>query len=402
MSLNIDFGTISDSIGLTVDDMIDLLDEDVVEEQRWELDSKEIKTIFSVVKSIVGKSPITKCVRLEATKVGLVISATDSLSFLQYEAGILNSGQILQGAYTILFSSIEPLLAMLPKNKTVIYERDGFLYVQLIGGSFPIATVNADVYTNWDKVGIGAKIGKIDTENMQTVIRDLLPYISSSEQVQDRKITFDVEDGQTYAFASYKWSIVRTPVQAEGVANVDLRYKDLQILKQLLQASSGENVHMYSVEGMNAIAVQSLNYTYYFVKGTVAPHPLTRKLLNSLMQDCYRFKANYNHFLQVLKFANQNQDILSEVKVRTSSQSLFIDVKLTNGIVTTFRIMGNSSTQMPEISVELNKEVGLTTLKAVSMAEAKSSTEIDIVFSKDMSYIGFCGISQSLISVGKS
>lgn len=391
-------------LGLTINDMLDLDDAEITQDFRWEVDSKEFKSILGVIKSIVAKSPIAKAVRLEATNLGLVISATDTLSFLQYEAGILNSQQVLQGSYTVLFSSLEPLIPMLPKNKTVIYSKDNLLYVQLVGGSFPISTINQDIFGNWDAVTIGEKIGKIDTEDMRTVIRDMLPYITSSEQPQDRKITFDVEDDTTYAFASYKWSMVRTPVNAEGIKDVDVRYKDLQILKQLLSASSGEHVHLYSVNGMDAIAVQSLNYSYYFVKSVKNNAPLTRKLLHSLIEspDSHVFMVNYSHFFQVVKFANQNPDIVGEISIRVSNDFLFVEVTLNNGIHSTFKIMGQPvSAGIPPISIKLDKEVALTTLRAITMDEVKSSTELSVVFSNDLSYVGFAGVSESIISASK-
>lgn len=394
MALDIDYSAYD--LGLSTDDMLDLEEDDVTEEAHWEIESKEFKAILSVIKAMVARSPIPKMVRFESSSLGLKISSTDSMSFVQYDVSILNSKNIMQGSFTVPFSSLESLVMMLPKNKTVIYLSKDVLYVQLVGGSFPVYCTSTDIFSMWDKVSIGEKIGKIKTGDTKRIIHDLLPYITSSDQIQDRKISLDSENGVTYAFASYLWSMVRTPIQAEGISSVDLRFKDLQIIKLLLNSTSSDHIHLYEVNGMSAVAIQSLNYSYYFVKSTPYSPSLTRKILGGLGQDNQEFLANYSHLLQVVKFANQNQDILPDINFIISDSVLFIEVALSNGTHSTFKILGVPSKKLPNFKVKMNKEVVFNTLKAVTLNE--ESSDIKIRFSPDFSYCGFSALSDSVIS----
>lgn len=399
MSLN--FAEIESSLGgLTVEDMIDMEEEIDIPYDRWELNSKELRSVISVVKQIVSKSPSDKVIQFKKTRFGLRVSTTDTLSYMYYDISISNVRKVLEGTFYVSYASIDSLMSMLPSQKTAIFLKDGTLHVQLMGGSFPLTHVSTGIFVPWESLSIGDKIGKVLTSGFQQTLRDMTPYISQAEQVQDRKLLIDQEGQRSFAFGMYKWSMIRTPIQFDGMPQLEIRYKDLQVIKSLLQSFSTDHTHFYKANGMEGteiVAVQGLKYTYFFVKSVPSTSQLTRRLLDSLQETNYVFQVNGLHLQQVLKFAVQNQDILEELKVRVSGNHLFIELQTSNGIRSTFKVMGRAECDIPDMLIKVNKQILFIVLASVSR-NSDFSTSCMVKISKDMSYIGFSSISDSLIS----
>lgn len=384
--------------GLTVDDMIDTSVLSRSNKIRWEVSTSELKSVFSVVKHMVSKSPLGKLFRISRSKYGIKLSATDGNSCFSYELELKNNSNIMDASFFILYSSMESLVPLFPDDVTSFYQENNILYVELKGGIFPIQTTQTDIFSVWDTVEIGKKIGKFETNNLKNVIRDTIPYVLQSEQMQDRRVVVEKESDCTYLYGSYRWSMLRTPLVAEQAGSMEWRIRDIQAIKLLMQHFPSENIHFYQARGGNVplLAVQGIRYEYLFVKNDYSTSSMSKKLLSSFSKDHIYFFADRYNLNQVLDFCNKNEEIQENIGFLISSNSLFILMHMKNGLNTTFRINGYSPVDLPEWKAYVQKHVAYSTFKSVSPLEETDFLEVG--FSQDQNYLGFFGVSDSLIS----
>lgn len=377
-------------LDLTIDDMLDLSDDETTVEDRWEFNSKQFRSLIQIFKSILRKNPFSQNITFVPRKHFVEVWCDGVQSILKYDLPVQNIDHVLSGPLSISLSTLEPLLSALPKNKVVIYKGDdGYFYMQLVGCVYPLIQDPNQVNPSIGRQDVKATV---QVESLLKVFSSFLPYVNANENVYDRVIHF-VEDG--YAWAKYKWSQVQCEFQSDLPVSFILTQKNIQILKNLLNLTSSNVVQI--TESDDYRGFHTTEFSFYVVKENVEDynHEIYKKAFQEFEHDSVPFRLNYQHFYHAVRFLEQNPFIQENVDVELKDNILKLNGMLQNHMPVYFRFLCNPVSDTIEGTFSINKNLLYHLVKAVDV----DGEFITFKVKKDFTKIGLEGNSKGMMAV---
>ena len=199
-----------------------------IKEPHMKISTKEFSEALKIAKSVLSsnsKDLISRSVLLKIENGVLYLYCTDFDIYLKLKLNVLNTENTLSDTVIFPLDSMMQLLKAVPST-TIISKKENSYYINLVGGNVILEThtVDESKFKFTDNMNISDKT--INSSDLYNIIKDFSPLVSSAISPSEKRIVFSNKVISTYMLSSISADL--------DLPELDLRVKDMTILKQLL------------------------------------------------------------------------------------------------------------------------------------------------------------------------
>ena len=228
-----------------------------IKEPHMKISTKEFSEALKIAKSVLSsnsKDLISRSVLLKIENGVLYLYCTDFDIYLKLKLNVLNTENTLSDTVIFPLDSMMQLLKAVPST-TIISKKEDSYYINLVGGNVILEThtVDESKFKFTDNMNISDKT--INSSDLYNIIKDFSPLVSSAISPSEKRIVFSNKVISTYMLSSISADL--------DLPELDLRVKDMTILKQLTNLEKEEELSIYfGSNGRCAIKGENFNYTF--------------------------------------------------------------------------------------------------------------------------------------------
>lgn len=360
-----------DNLDESLIDDLDLNNFGTVEEEinlpHIKVATKEFKDVLKIAKSVIATSAkdiISKslCLVREGDKVRAY--ATDFDVYYEGVMDLLNTENILEEPIVFPVDVMIKLIKAVPANLIIIKDEEGYK-LKLAGGDVALEVHSIGV----DKFQCQEQFDKEDKSlnslHLLNIIKDFSPLCFGAVSPQERRIVFNDK-----ALASYMFS----GIMAQGdFPNMDLKIKDMNILKQLLPLTD-EELEFFNTKDAKVPRkmIQSSKYKFTFL---LSNQPANEGIVQGI-QDLEFENGVFIDFLQFYKLVELSSELnysIGKVGLNVDETgSIKLAFKTKKGKDTIFTLDGSINGNVVTLDKEL--EIQSKLLRVLLKAFTKESS----------------------------
>lgn len=220
-------------------------------------DMKDAVNALSKIASTGGRDVLTKSLSFKVEKEILKIRATDFDVHAEKSITVLNNEKILDDHVVIPLALLQKVLKATP-TFTIIFKDGADYFIRLVGGDMLLETYTTDV-ERYSPVFNTEKVGKIDSKELNTLVKDLAPIVATAISPTEKRILL----GEEGAVASYMLALVQSKAKYPVM---DLKTKDIQVLNTLTNSYEGD-LDVYTSVNTDVVrrVIKCDNFSYTFL-----------------------------------------------------------------------------------------------------------------------------------------
>lgn len=374
MDMDLDSVDLEELSGL---DDVDLSDfgevNEVMEFPHVKIPTKDFKEFLKVAKKVSssgGKDIISKAVCMQAVGDQLVCRATDFDVYVMRKLKMLNTENVFSKPIIIPTDILIKLTNAVPVN-TIIYEKEGTMYMRLYGGDINLETYTMDIdkFTFTDAVAANGKVG---VEDLYAVMKDFSTVVTAAVSPTERRITCD----KTGAYASYMFAIL---VANKSLTNFDLKVKDLDVLKTLTVNKKDEDIEVFLTTPevkVNRCLLKGSDFEYAFLLSDNTLSETMKNNISTIVGDTGVF-VDFIQFYKMIEVASELPYAIGKVGINYSEEGIKVNIMTKKGTDNIFDIPGHVQGTPVALKAELVVQAKLLKIILRSFA-TKTSVRLSV------------------------
>lgn len=281
-----------------------------------------------------GRDVVSKSISIHVEDGKMVCRATDFDSYLETKLDLLNEQNVLEEDVCIPTDILMKLAKACPAVTAILKDDEGFK-MRLAGGDILLETLSVPLekFIAPDRPTGGASV---EAPEMLSVIRAMSPIVTAAVSPTERRILFKNGD----AVASYMWAVVKAPGE---YPNLELKLKDLQILKSLLTNRDGTIYVSQTPDDVKVprTFITADDFTYATLTSAAADTNTSAEQMNEIIGQ----PGVFVDLLQLYKMVEVSADLpysIGKVGLNNSLEGIQLAIKTKKGKDSIFTLSGSN------------------------------------------------------------
>lgn len=343
------------------------------------MDTKQFREFVRTARFIAssnGKDLIGQSICIEALKDKVVCRVSDLDVYFEQVIDRMDADGI-EETIVVPISIINKILNAVT-SKFVIYRDGEDLYIKIFGGGVLIETFSLGA----DKFQIkGSYIdkGSVNSSKLVKWVTDLSKVASVAMTPNEKRIIFD--DGMV--FASYFWAC--TFAEAEGMPNMDLKWKDMRVVASALSGKSCElSIGEVTSNNVKRMRISGDGFKYTFLVTESKFYAVLKKEVDRVRgRKVEGEEIKTAPIYKIIELAADLPYSSGKLGISMSNKGITANMKMKSGKVNSFELVSGGKYSGEDKSVDMQANL----LRVfMSMLASKEDANIDI--NEDIMYMG--------------
>lgn len=327
-----------------------------IKEPHLKLSTKEFSEALKIAKSTISsnsKDLISRSALLKLERGVLYLYCTDFDVYLKLKLNILNTENLLTDTVIFPVDSIMQLLKAVPST-TIITKKDNDYFINLVGGSVILEThvVDESKFMFSDKMNLSDKT--INSNTLYNIIKDFSPLVTSAISPSEKRIVFSNRVISTYMLSSISADL--------DLPDLDLRVKDMSILKQLTNLEKEEELNLLFGEN-GRVAIEGSTFKYIFLTSDLKTN---KTLLEILDKQDYKsgLYIDYLSFYKLIELSAELSYSTGKVNIKLEDDKCDVTFKTRKGNNSILKLEGLKEGNVTSIEKEVQSKLLRILLKS--------------------------------------
>ena len=349
-----------------------------IKEPHLKLSTKEFLEALKIAKSTISsnsKDLISRSALLKVEGGVLYLYCTDFDIYLKLKLNILNTENLITDTVIFPVDSIMQLLKAVPST-TVISKKEDSYYINLVGGSVILETHVVDESKFKFSEAMNKSDKTINSNKLYSIIKDFSPLVSSAISPSEKRIVFSNKVISTYMLSSISADL--------DLPDLDLRVKDMSVLKQLTNLEKEEELSIYFGDNGRA-SIEGENFNYTFLTSDLKTN---KTLLDILDKQDYTngLFIDYLSFYKLIELSAELSYSTGKVNIKLEEDKCIVTFKTRKGNDSVLTLEGLKEGSIIPIEKEVQSKLLRILLKSFSgssQVKVNLTEESLIVVSED-------------------